>query len=130
MSFEEFVVINGSYHKAQCSNLKVQSLQGFVSFEKFVVSTNPKGYLAFHAPPYGGGVGGGASWGLLVYFVVLLFCIFPFYSKLSPNIAFLISFSCSNTKRATIALNRAVEGSFTLVADFRRSRTPLRSESM
>lgn len=23
-------------------------------------STNPKGYPAFHAPPYGGGVGGGA----------------------------------------------------------------------
>ena len=71
--------------------------------------------------------------GLLVCFVVLLFCcfvIFPFYSKLSPNIAFLISFSCSNTKRATMALSRAVEGSFTLVADFRRSRTPLRSESM
>ena len=79
--------------------------------------------------------------GLLVCFVVLLFCcfvallfccfvIFPFYNKLSPNIAFLISFSCSNTKRATIALSRAVEGSFTLVADFRRSRTPLRSESM
>ena len=70
---------------------------------------------------------------LLCCFVVLLFCcfvIFPFYSKLSPNIAFLISFSCSNTKRATIALSRAVEGSFTLVADFRRSRTPLRSESM
>ena len=67
---------------------------------------------------------------LLCCFVVLLFCIFSFYSKLSPNIAFLISFSCSNTKRATMALNRAVEGSFTLVADFRRSRTPLRSESM
>ena len=67
---------------------------------------------------------------LLCCFVVLLFCIFSFYNKLSPNIAFLISFSCSNTKRATIALNRAVEGSFTLVADFRRSRTPLRSESM
>ena len=70
---------------------------------------------------------------LLCCFVVLLFCcfvIFPFYNKLSPNIAFLISFSCSNTKRATMALNRAVEGSFTLVADFRRSRTPLRSESM
>ena len=67
---------------------------------------------------------------LFCCFVVLLFCIFSFYNKLSPNIAFLISFSCSNTKRATIALNRAVEGSFTLVADFRRSRTPLRSESM
>ena len=67
---------------------------------------------------------------LLCCFVVLLFCIFSFYNKLSPNIAFLISFSCSNTKRATIALSRAVEGSFTLVADFRRSRTPLRSESM
>ena len=70
---------------------------------------------------------------LLCCFVALLFCcfvIFPFYNKLSPNIAFLISFSCSNTKRATIALSRAVEGSFTLVADFRRSRTPLRSESM
>ena len=70
---------------------------------------------------------------LLCCFVALLFCcfvIFPFYNKLSPNIAFLISFSCSNTKRATMALNRAVEGSFTLVADFRRSRTPLRSESM
>ena len=56
--------------------------------------------------------------------------LFSSYNKLSPNIAFLISFSCSKTKRATIALNRAVEGSFTLVADFRRSRTPLRSESM
>ena len=69
--------------------------------------------------------------GLLVCFAVLLFCcfvVFSSYSKLSPNIAFLISFSCSKTKRATIALSRAVEGSFTLVADFRRSRTPLRSE--
>ena len=28
-------------------------------------STNRKGYLAFHAPPFGGGDGGGASW--LVY---------------------------------------------------------------
>lgn len=52
------------------------------------------------------------------------------YSRLSPKIAFLISFSCSNTKRATMALSNAVEGSFTLVADLRRSRTPLRSESM
>ena len=24
-------------------------------------STNYKGYLAFHSPPYGGGVGGGAA---------------------------------------------------------------------
>ena len=88
-----------------------------------------KGYLAFHAPPYGGGVGGGASWDCWFVFLCC-FVIFPFYNKLSPNIAFLISFSCSNTKRATMALSRAVEGSFTLVADFRRSRTPLRSESM
>ena len=91
-----------------------------------LVNLTKWGYLAFHAPPYGGGVGGGASW----FVLLCCFVIFPFYNKLSPNIAFLISFSCSNTKRATIALNRAVEGSFTLVADFRRSRTPLRSESM
>lgn len=68
----------------------------------------------------------GASW----FVLLCCFVILPFYNKLSPNIAFLISFSCSNTKRATMALNKAVEGSFTLVADFRRSRTPLRSESM
>ena len=88
-SFEKLVVINSSYHKVQSSNLKVQSLQGFVSFEKFVVSTNPKGYLAFHAPPYGGGVGGGASWDcwdcwfvlLFCCFVVLLFCYFSFLQQ-------------------------------------------------
>lgn len=74
----------------------------------------------------------GRGWGRgqLGLFCRCCFVFYYFYNKLSPNIAFLISFSCSNTKRATIALNRAVEGSFTLVADFRRSRTPLRSESM
>ena len=78
--------------------------------------------------PTGEGVGGGASWDY--YCSAVLFFYYSSYSKLSPKIAFLISFSCSKTKRATMALNRAVEGSFTLVADFRRSRTPLRSESI
>ena len=86
-----------------------------------------RGIPHFTPLPMGEGSGEGPVGGC---WFVLLFCIFSFYNKLSPNIAFLISFSCSNTKRATIALNRAVEGSFTLVADFRRSRTPLRSESM
>ena len=39
--------------------------------------------------------------------------------------AFLMSFSCSKTKRATMALSSAVEGSLTLVADLRRCRTVL-----
>ena len=52
------------------------------------------------------------------------------YSKLSPKIAFLISFSCSKTKRATIALNIAVDGNLILVADFKRSKTLFKSESI
>ena len=132
-----------SNHKVQTSNLKVQRIRSSKitlmttvancglslqitrqlvnSSTRTLVNLTKWGYPAFHAPPYGGGVGGGASW-------VALF--FSSYNKLSPNIAFFISFSCSKTKRATMALSRAVEGNFTLVADFRRSRTPLRSESI
>ena len=53
-----------------------------------------------------------------------------FYNKLSPKMAFLISFSWSKTKRATMALSSAVEGSLILDADFKRSRTLFRSESI
>lgn len=53
-----------------------------------------------------------------------------FYSRLSPKMAFLISFSWSKTKRATMALSSAVEGSLMLDADFKRSRTLFRSESI
>ena len=53
-----------------------------------------------------------------------------FYNKLSPKMAFLISFSWSKTKRATMALSSAVEGSLMLEADFKRSRTLFRSESI
>ena len=53
-----------------------------------------------------------------------------FYSRLSPKMAFLISFSWSKTKRATMALSSAVEGSLILDADFKRSRTLFRSESI
>gem|GEM_PF-188418 len=53
-----------------------------------------------------------------------------FYSRLSPKIAFLMSFSCSKTKRATIALRMAVEGSLILVADFNRSSTLFKLESI
>ena len=127
-----------SNHKAQSSNLKVQRIRSSKvtlmttvvncglslqitrqlvnSSTRTLVNLTKWGYPAFHAPPYGGGVGGGS--------------FLSFYNKLSPNIAFFISFSCSKTKRATMALSRAVEGNFTLVADFRRSRTPLRSESI
>ena len=52
------------------------------------------------------------------------------YSRLSPKMAFLISFSWSKTKRATMALSSAVEGSLMLDADFKRSRTLFRSESI
>ena len=52
------------------------------------------------------------------------------YNKLSPKMAFLISFSWSKTKRATMALSSAVEGSLMLEADFKRSRTLFRSESI
>ena len=52
------------------------------------------------------------------------------YNRLSPKIAFLISFSCSKTKRATIALNIAVDGNLMLVADFKRSKTLFKSESI
>ena len=64
------------------------------------------------------------------------FLLFPaapdttFYSRLSPKMAFLISFSWSKTKRATMALSSAVEGSLMLDADFKRSRTLFRSESI
>ena len=121
--------------RVQTSKFKVQSSKStrIRAIREIRNFNSHKGYLAFHSPPFGGGEGGGASWVLLLCLLLcLLFCLLfsPFYNKLSPNIAFLISFSCSNTKRATMALSRAVEGSFTLVADFRRSRTPLRSESM
>ena len=53
-----------------------------------------------------------------------------FYSRLSPKMAFLISFSWSKTKRATMALSSAVEGSLILDADFKRSRTLFKSESI
>ena len=53
-----------------------------------------------------------------------------FYNRLSPKMAFLISFSWSKTKRATMALSSAVEGSLILDADFKRSRTLFRSESI
>ena len=53
-----------------------------------------------------------------------------FYNRLSPKMAFLISFSWSKTKRATMALSSAVEGSLMLDADFKRSRTLFRSESI
>lgn len=53
-----------------------------------------------------------------------------FYNRLSPKMAFLISFSWSKTKRATMALSSAVEGSLMLEADFKRSRTLFRSESI
>lgn len=53
-----------------------------------------------------------------------------FYNRLSPKMAFLISFSWSKTKRATMALSNAVEGSLILDADFKRSRTLFRSESI
>ena len=39
MSFEEFVVVNGTEHKVQCAKLNAQRLQAFVSFEKFVVQS-------------------------------------------------------------------------------------------
>ena len=53
-----------------------------------------------------------------------------FYNRLSPKMAFLISFSWSKTKRATMALSSAVEGSLMLDADFKRSRTLFKSESI
>ena len=56
--------------------------------------------------------------------------IHTIYNRLSPKMAFLISFSWSKTKRATMALSSAVEGSLILDADFKRSRTLFRSESI
>lgn len=52
------------------------------------------------------------------------------YNRLSPKIASLMSFSWSNTKRATMELSSAVDGILMLEADFRRSRTLLRSASI
>ena len=83
-----------SNHKVQTSNLKVQRIRSSKitlmttvancglslqitrqlvnSSTRTLVNLTKWGYPAFHAPPYGGGVGGGASWATLLLCALLL----------------------------------------------------------